>query len=83
MHWWGERTWQEWHWLMMLGMAVFWIAVIIALALLLRYLLASSRRDERSEESPEDILKRRFARGEIDEDEYRRRLAGLKKDRPD
>jgi putative membrane protein len=27
---------------------------------------------------PEEILARRFARGDIDEDEYRRRLAALR-----
>ncbi|MEU0350897.1 SHOCT domain-containing protein [Streptomyces sp. NPDC006237] len=28
-------------------------------------------------EAPEDILRRRYAAGEIDEDEYLRRMAGL------
>ena len=32
-----------------------------------------------SEESPETILKRRYARGEVDHDEYERRLSGLRK----
>jgi putative membrane protein len=31
------------------------------------------------EESPEAILKRRYARGELDEEEYERRLNNLRK----
>jgi len=31
------------------------------------------------EESPETILKRRYARGELDEQEYERRLSNLRK----
>ena len=31
------------------------------------------------EESPEAILKRRYARGEVDRDEYERRLSDLRK----
>jgi putative membrane protein len=31
------------------------------------------------EESPEAILKRRYARGEVDHDEYERRLSALRK----
>lgn len=33
----------------------------------------------RNEESPETILKRRDARGEVDEQEYERRLSNLRK----
>ena len=32
-----------------------------------------------NEESPETILKRRYARGEVDEQEYERRLNSLRK----
>ena len=35
------------------------------------------RRPNPSAESPEDVLKRRYAAGEIDEDEFLRRRAGL------
>jgi putative membrane protein len=31
-------------------------------------------------ESPKEILKRRYAAGEIDEDEYLRRMSGLSQD---
>ncbi|MDH2429113.1 SHOCT domain-containing protein [Sphaerisporangium sp. TRM90804] len=32
------------------------------------------------EENPREILKRRYAAGEIDEDEYLRRMSGLSQD---
>ncbi|MGH3516157.1 MAG: SHOCT domain-containing protein, partial [Haloechinothrix sp.] len=37
----------------------------------------SHQRPNPSAESPEDVLKRRYAAGEIDEDEFLRRRAGL------
>lgn len=36
----------------------------------------SSRRDE---ETPEEILKRRYARGEIEREDYQRRLEDLRR----
>lgn len=39
--------------------------------------LPSERGDGRAVESPEEILRRRYAAGDIDEDEYFSRMAGL------
>ena len=49
-----------------------WLLFIIALW----WAMATLRSD--SEDSPDDILNRRFASGEIDEAEYRRARAALK-----
>lgn len=70
----------EWHWSMMLGMTLFWIAVIVAIVFAVRY-LASNWAPNRNqlEETPETILKRRYASGIIERDEYERRLADLRK----
>jgi putative membrane protein len=60
---------------------VLWsVAGIIVLVLLVRLVAGStggfSRRDD---ETPEQILKRRYAEGEIDSEEYQHRLADLRR----
>lgn len=65
-----------WGWLVMtMVMVAFWGLLIWGVAW-----FASSRRDSgpgAAGPSPEQILARRLARGEIDEQEYRRRLGAL------
>ena len=78
MHWWNTNA--EWHWLMMLGMAVFWVVIIIAIIVGIRYLMGASQRSGPSApHSPEETLKQRYARGEIDKPEYEDRLKDLRK----
>lgn len=59
-------------------------AVAAGAVLLVRYLAAGSGRATGHRPSPHDVLAGRFARGEIDEQEYRRRLDVLDEqdDRP-
>ncbi|MEU4331171.1 SHOCT domain-containing protein [Nonomuraea dietziae] len=40
----------------------------------------SAKKRSPQQESPREILKRRYAAGEIDEDEYLRRMSGLSQD---
>lgn len=64
------------------GMWIFWPVVLLLAVLLTVWLLrtaASSRGDARTGRSPEEILKERYARGEVDHDEYRRRLEELRR----
>lgn len=61
-------------------MVVFWAAVIFGIVALIRN--AGRSGQQRGGESPEPaapqrLLAERFARGEIDEQEYRQRLAAL------
>jgi len=68
---WGHPMWGAWGpWGigMMLMMLVFWGLVIVGLVLGIRWLIAQGK-DPRTD-SPLDILKRRYARGEIDKDEF-------------
>ena len=51
-------------------MVVFWGGIILLVVLLARGLGGGERRDALSRQSPFDILKERFARGEIDQKEY-------------
>lgn len=64
----------------MAWMGLWWVLGLAVLVLLVwafaRGIGASSVGDETS---PESILKRRYARGEIDEQEYERRLTNLRK----
>jgi len=66
--------------LMTINMVLFWGTVIFGVVALVRH--AGRGGWQRSESaqppSPERLLAEQFARGEIDEEEYRRRLAALR-----
>ena len=73
MGWWGYVD-------VALLMAVFWVLVIGSLAALAKYLFApgsAKGRPTGESSSPAEVLAVRFARGEIDESEYRERVAVL------
>lgn len=58
-------------WFGMILMVAFWIAVIVGIVFLIRWLAVSSRGHKTSlEDSPLEILKRRYARGEINKEEF-------------
>ena len=63
------------------GMWLWWLFGLGLLGLLVWALARAGRSSasRRDEESPEAILKRRYARGELDEQEYERRLNNLRK----
>ncbi|MGO8964760.1 SHOCT domain-containing protein [Mycobacterium sp.] len=74
---WGWTGWV----LMCVVMVLFWAAVITAIVLAIRYLGGSrntvSGPPNYGPSRPEDVLAERFARREVDEDEYRRRVTLL------
>ncbi len=57
----GEGYWILW--------LIFWILVIIGLALLIKYLWKGGEA-KRGEESALEILKKKYARGEISKEEF-------------
>ena len=71
---------------MTISMILFWGAVIFGIVMLVRYAGRSGQppaappwpQAPGSRQSPEGLLAERFARGEIDEEEYRQRLAVLR-----
>lgn len=67
-----------WGWPWPLMMLVFWIAVIVGVIFLVRWVASSANRGRgsTSEESALDILNKRYAKGEINRDEYEK----IKKD---
>jgi putative membrane protein len=60
--------------LFLLGMLAFWGAVVVLIVLAIRYFLRSERSG-----NAQSILEQRFARGEIDQQEYEQRKAALRK----
>jgi len=70
VHWWG--------WLSGAAMVVFWGLVIWAIAALVGWSRGSGPTAARRGEDPEQILARRFTAGEIDAQEYHRRLDTLR-----
>jgi putative membrane protein len=72
--WTGYGAHMGWMWL--------WWIVGLGLLVLLVWAVAraaGSPSPPRGEDSPETILKRRYARGEVDREEYERRLTDLRK----
>jgi len=72
-----EGVWYVWGWgPMLLGallMIVFWTAVITLVVLLVRWLVGTPREQSPSKPSAIEILEERFARGEIDREEFEER----------
>lgn len=70
----------EWHGPGMMGygygyfgvifMLLLWVLVIAGIVLLIRWLIVSSRREVRREDTAIEILKKRYARGEIGKEEF-------------
>ena len=88
MYWYGSGMSGWGYALMTASMILFWGAVIFGIVLLVRYFGRSGQppaappQSAESPQSPERMLAERFARGEIDEEEYRRRLAVLSGEGP-
>jgi putative membrane protein len=70
MHW-GD-DWSSWWWWMPVGMVLFWVLVTVVIVLVVRALGRPQ-----SDPDPRGVLDERYARGEIDDDEYRRRRATM------
>jgi len=65
---------------MMVASGVLYLALLVLVVLGIVWLVRSLRRPAgaRAADSPEELLRRRYATGEISDEEYRQRLAGLR-----
>lgn len=76
--WMWHSGWGGWG-LMAVSMAVFWAVVVVLVFLAIRYLASDRTVTPGPPPDPaETLLAERYARGEIDDDEYRQRLALLR-----
>jgi putative membrane protein len=78
MYWNGSGWWGMW-----LVMGAFWILILLLIIAAFYWLFKANQgpgtRARPPGESPEEIVKKRYARGEIDEEEYHRRLEELRR----
>jgi putative membrane protein len=80
MYWYGSGMSGWGYALMTISMVLFWGAVIVGIVALVRHFGRGGQQTPAPPSqpaAPEQLLAERFARGEIDEEEYRRRLAVL------
>ncbi len=61
------------------AMWLIWVLIIIATVLFIRWMVDASRDRRGPRETPEEILKRRYANGEINKTEYERKLTDLRR----
>lgn len=79
MWWYGENGTGSWGAvLMMISMILFWAVAVVGTTVLVRHLLRTGRPPV---SGPEQVLGERFARGEIDADEFRRIRDALREPR--
>ena len=56
-----------------IGMWIFWIIVVVTVVLLVKlWIVSVPDRSDKTSESPLEILEKRYASGEVDQDEFKR-----------
>lgn len=64
-HMFGSGMWGGW-----MFMIIFWIIGLTFFILLIRWIVNQGKRDGQRDTTPLDVLKERYARGEIDDEEF-------------
>ncbi|KPI19038.1 Protein of unknown function DUF2078, membrane [Actinobacteria bacterium OK074] len=82
MMYWNQHDMSGWDWFAMsIGSVLLWTVLVAVAVLLFRTLSRGTQHPHTpAAPPPERVLADRFARGELDEDEYRNRLAVLRTD---
>jgi putative membrane protein len=73
MHWWMIG------WMGSILMVVFWVLVIVAIVYFIRWLVSSPRRSlgPQAQDSAMEILRNRYARGDISKEEFEQKKKDL------
>lgn len=79
---WGGGMWGGGNWIMFLLSIAFLVAVIVGIVFVVRALSGSGTGGDhqvppRERERPEELVRRRYAAGEIDREEYEQKLKDL------
>jgi putative membrane protein len=79
---WGGGMWGGGNWIMFLLSIAFLAAVIVGIVFVVRALAGSGaggdrQASPRERETPEELVRRRYAAGEIDREEYEQKLRDL------
>ena len=74
---WGSGGW--WSWTMLVGMIAFWAAVVVLGVWLVKSLATNNAQPPPAvpHETPQELLKRRYAAGEIDREEFEQKKRDL------
>lgn len=74
MHPFYDFGWGPWAWIMMVFMILFWVAIIVGIFFLIRYLVQQTRSAPvggvPGGDTAMQILRERFAKGEISREEF-------------
>ena len=71
---WWHDGWSGWWFVMPLMMVVFWVAVVCVVVSFMQGRPGPDPTSGTRPAGPEEVLAQRYARGEIDDDEYSHRL---------
>jgi len=79
MYGWHQSGWGPGEWIVMVvAMLLFWSVVVVGVVMAVRYFRAPDTSTSDGLPAAEEALRTRFARGEIDEEEYKRRMSVLR-----
>ena len=79
MHWWGGQYGMGFGG--SIFMILFWVLIFLGGFYLVKILMGGSSQADKPRETAEEVLKKRFARGEINKDEFEAAMEVLKKNK--
>ena len=62
-------------------MILFWVLIILGVVYLVKIILGGASREEKKSESAQEVLKKRFAKGEMNKEEFEDAMEVLKRNK--